>query len=751
MAGKGASGAITSFGPRPYASQSLLRHSNQDTRREHVKQTPRRQVSQRLRVRKHKARAEAQVEAVEDSNLLLTNDLRQAISDVNIKTVIMIFPEALQRRVLDRSLVWRIAQCLHEAFRREKRVARDKARREDTDELIAFTRELVKAIKSSGLLPDRRAHLHLLAIFKESGVRAEGVAFWKWLELQDDQHTDPDVYGAAIELLAVDGASLADLEALYEQALQRFPGSFNAYHLSPNAILTDRDQRTEIKGVPMTLLQGILTARLLRGDSRNAYLALDTAIRLYPTITPPRFFSLFIDERPVEEAYTVFAIACRAGIILPFDTARKLLAALRTSSDLSSLTAHLSALRQMVLLIYMYVGAGGRVSSNAVNEMIIGVTQLLRLHGIAELAQKSKKQLVETVMGTVRKMILLSARLGVKPGMAAINSIITNLGGYGESRQIIGIALKAAEALDLEPTRITFRSIMASAGLLGDGHLVGRTWQDLADSRNDLGGSLDMSDFLVLLKAAKMCRSPDLVTEALKNYGHMLREEECEIISERLHDSPDRDKPTGGYDRVEVGDILSGVRMLEQDLDIFNDRTDALPGITDYNPEHLPILLSPLPDNLRLAERAVRHIYDELTTEQRVNTSAETSSATGEHGHTASHQGGVETSSKSATPALNTADMPLGTLRYENWKVINYLLALAESNDKLYHDAVHHAISSGVAPPTRERVIQGRLHGEKEVGHGLSDARNGASVADDVADPTHIESVRAEIIRLRAL
>ncbi|KAK0322362.1 hypothetical protein LTR82_006815 [Friedmanniomyces endolithicus] len=695
---------------------------------------------------------------IEDADLEFVTDFQQAISDVDVKQVIKLFPEAQKRRVLHHSLLWRTVQCVHEGLRRQARNGEDEARREATEELIAFAERLCNAIRKGELEPDRRGHLRLIAIFKESGAHAQGIAFWQWLEEQDEQDVGLDVYGSASELLAASGTPLPDLEQLYERALQRFPESFNAYHLSPDAVVPDRDQATEIKGISMTLLQGILTARLLRGESRRAYLALDTALRLYPALTPPRFFALFIKERPLAEAYTVFALACRAGVVLPLDTARQLLTALRNSADMRSHESHVAALRQMLSAVYMYVGAGGSITSNVVNEMVIAITQTLRLELAAGLDAEQKKQLVGTTLDAIRKMLETFAHYGASPGISAFNSIIVTLGGYGHSEQTIKVALRDAQALGLQANHVTRRSVLTAAGMLGNKDQVIQAWQDLASTLRQQDKRPDVTDHNLLVKAARTSGCVEFAQEACQAAIGHLPEHMLQSAIDRLHD---RVEETGASGRVDVAQVSSLMFMMEQlrkDLDVLGELTLDHSATQDLAEQRLPMIIATLSAQQILPEYEQRALYDELTTEQaptKVPTlpaepidalsDAPTSDVATTDALTA--HASLEASTKS--PAVSTTGIPLGTLRYENWKTINYLIALAEQHDNTYNRVVDEAISAGRAPPPRDKVLRDSSK-RGEVYHGLSDMGR-TMVVDEGTGTTaeQTEEGRSEVLRLR--
>ena len=144
-------------------------------------------------------------------------------------------------------------------------------------------------------------------------------------------YVDVNCYAVAIDMLARENTPLEDLEDLYSRALARFPGTFSAYHLSPNAILPDRGTPLGITALPTQLLQSITQARLMRGDTKSAYLGLDTVFRIGPTTVMERFARVFHMERPASEYYTVFAMFCRAGIPVAGVSFKALLASLRES------------------------------------------------------------------------------------------------------------------------------------------------------------------------------------------------------------------------------------------------------------------------------------------------------------------------------------------------------------------------------------------------------------------------------------
>lgn len=698
-----------------------------------------------------------------DQSYLILTDLRQAVQDLHIQRVATLFNSLSNKSVIKPNDFRIIAQCLHYSLRAEKRSADTKTRREQTEELVAFAEALVKDVIEGKFAPHCQAHVHLLGFFKESGVRDAGVRFWQWLEMQDDRYVSPDVYGAAIELLAVNGAPLSEMESLYLHALNRFPGNFSAYHLSPDAIVPDRAQATTLKGIPMSLLQGILTARLLRGDARNAYLALDTALRLYPDQVPCRFFQLFLEERPLLEAYTVFAIACRGGVVIPSNQFRQLLSTLRTSSNLTTPVRHAIAVRSMLSILYMYIGAGGQATQNVLNELVIAVTQFLRLKGMASLARITKQNIGLELMDIVRSLLQLFARDGVAPGLTSFNSIITNLGGFGSSKEMVGIALTDIQALRLQPNEVTRRSVLTAAGTLGDGEFVVKAWEGLVQGRADSGQFPDATDFHVLIKNATATGRTKFARLEFEKWREALPSKYHPSISAALDEGRIEPQWNEASEFLHLSSLYKEIRNVAADLMVIHQKTQQSPKIQDFRDQQLPMMLLPTLSQVSLPERHMGALYNELTTEQGLSqTYDETEESSSDPEATSDLEATPEqieralpyvqsTPTSGASLTFSPTNIPLGTLRYENWKTVNYLLGLAKASDEVYLKIVDSAIAAGVVPPQRTLGLSLTNH-ETVESYGLSDVAQTPRYSRrerSKADSTEIQARRNEILRLR--
>lgn len=610
-------------------------------------------------------------------------DLRLALDEQNIDKVAAAYGKVRGVVTLASDDVNSLAQALHTALR-QKEGGRDQR---VPPHLITFSDTLVKDIRDRKLPPSTSANLHLLSFLRETQQFDRAFQFWSWLVDQDDSYVGPSIYGVAIELMAIQGRPAHEAEDLYTQAVKRFPGTFNEYHLSPRAIVPDRTQPIAIKGVPMTLLQGIVTARLLQGSVKDAYLGLDVALRLRPNEVPSRLFVAFIEERPVAEAYKVFMIACRAGTPLHQDSLTKLLVKLRDSAARTPLR-NAAAIRAMLTAVHAYTAdSGGVLSTRILTELVAGISSLLHGADVLSYAQSHANQVTDKLMNLLHKLFSLFSRRQAPPGVAAFNSIIHNVAGKGQREDIIATVMAEMKSLGIEPTSVTYRSCLTAAGEMGSKALIESAWKALVHVREQSGRALEFPDWLMLTRASIKCSHNSFVTEQIEILAHAV----TPFISGRVKDmlensSTSDDRPRNIAPASEdPAVVLRILADLGRDIAALDDQMSA--GRTS-RPE---LSQRPLPMSLgqdsqssvdKIVEQELRAVYDELTEDPM---SPQTSSDTA-----------------LIPPAKTATGYPFDDIRYENWKSINELLAEAEAHDTRYAQAVDEAIRKNEPPPKRD-------------------------------------------------
>ena len=618
-----------------------------------------------------------------------------------------------------------LTQALSSWTRAQLFLQEDRRNRETSEKVQSIANELVQDHYKGTLGPCPTASARLLEYFTVTQSWDIGLEYWKWLEAKDDEYVNADTYAYAIEMLAAQDTKLEDLEALYQQALGRLPVGFAAYHFSPGAVVPDREQSMALPELPRTLLRAIMCARLMRGDAQNAYLALDAALRVSPVIKNQLLYTDYLKERPIAEVYTVFAMACKAGTVLPSNAYRNLLSSLRNNADTRDVRRFVLAVRAMLSATYLHIGSGGKLTRNAVTELVIVLTSLLRVKGIFIMTADEKKELGEIVQDLIRRAVELAARFNAFPTIAACNSIITNIAGIGNAEQTITTAIKDAQALGLIPTLVTRRSIIVAAGSSEDGDLVKQGWQWLVDARAKDDQLPDTTDLYVLTKACAQTDEQAFAREQIINASHLEAYQRDNLL-ERLERSTEiADAIATARHPADMEELRGEFAKIKADLENFDERTSDARGVQDFSAQHVPMLLFSPPKEVRLPETEMRKLYDELTTDPNPPTAV-----------------GADT----REPAVaRDTKVPFGQLRYENWKHITYLLAEAERHNQAYITAVDSAMENGETPPQRNygELFEGE---DKVTGIGLSDPPQEFEASAEEAD---VEKARARICELR--
>ncbi|KAK6006820.1 hypothetical protein QM012_005828 [Aureobasidium pullulans] len=560
---------------------------------------------------------------------------------------------------------------------------------------------LVLDIQAKVLPPSYDAHLHLLSFYKEAADFEKGTEFWAWLVKQGDDYVNANLYGVALELFAFQGRPAEETEQLYESALARFPGVFLHYHLAHNAVVADRRQPTVISGIPKALLQGILTARILRGDAKNAYLTLDTTMRLFPTRTPTRFFTLFVQERPLDEAYKVFMLACQSGAIPGHDALKILLTRLRKAAAATPLE-NAALVRAMIMACYAHNSSGAPLNNKSLNELVVAITTLLKDHAFTKMSSDQLQPMTDAISGLVSDLFGIWATSNSPPGIASFNSMIANLAGRGKRKDIIDHALEAMEHYNLKPNTVTFRSILAAAGEMEDPEAIRSAWTNLVADRIEKGAALELIDWQNLLNAARRINDPDYLQQQLHNFQHIISPHILDRMStaiqaQNFSRKHNPDKNDSSYDLAAKAETMKILEFLKRDIEYLSSNAVS----------HRNFYIEPVPLSLlnrssvykNVPEEYIRTVYDEMTTDSSTarnmfpSSNAEPSTDAGAEADAAATE---------QTPATGPTGYPLDELRYQNWKTINELLSAAKLHDKEYMDAVDVAIKRGTPPPSRD-------------------------------------------------
>lgn len=509
---------------------------------------------------------------------------RNALDAEDVEEGISLYATIKSDRLLDSKTFAQLARILHNRYR----LSRD---HDEKSMLASYAGVLATDLQKGIAPPSPEGSLRLISFFKEAKLRAEGLQFWKWLVKQSDEYVDARVYGAAIELLALSGERLDTIEALYSQGMKRFPSGFIEYHFSPYAVLPEPGQRQRVKGLSQSLLQGIITARMMLGDIYGAYLGLDTALRLFHYQMLPRICEIFVQSRTIPEAYKVLLTAVRTGVRLKAPMLRVLQTRmLHWQQSAKPYSDKLQLSERSLNAFYAYITSGNQLFYTNVGLLVKSMTQLMNpprpidmeLSEYIEFRKEIRKSLCDPTFETVETIIEGEM---AEPEISVYNTLIS-MAGRSRNRILFGRILQQIELHDLKPDNVTYKVVLTAAGLLEDAEIVRSTWNILADT------------FVINDKTKVAHENRFRLREACKNAGCMdfyyaqVRQGSEEEDSDRMHamaagrgpdvdDSearPDQKSESAAAMSSELAKSVSGMNELAYDL---------IPKMTPADPDEI--------------------------------------------------------------------------------------------------------------------------------------------------------------------
>ncbi|KAI9843819.1 MAG: hypothetical protein M1837_006079 [Sclerophora amabilis] len=616
------------------------------------------------------------------------------------------YDSLIRASILEERDCLELTRLLHNYYRNNSKLSPQSKER-----LYGYVEGIVNDLKARRLPGHPFASVHLLSYYRESGHYDAGLKLWAWLARQDASYTDARTHGAAIELLAYYGEALENLEEMFTQALRLFPGDFVEYHLSRHAILPDRSKAIVFGGARMVLLQGILTARLLRGDWRNAYLAFDTALRLYPNQVPRKFFELFIAERPLKEAYKVFLLACRSGEAPKAQIFNILLQKLLKSEGTAELSW--SNARTIVLAtlhaFQAFVSVDGNIKNTHLNHLIKGILLVARPPSTNESEQTDGNDSIaikQKFSAAIVDLMNMFEKRGEAYSTATFNTIMS-VAGRLRSVELIDLALQKMSEAGLSPDLITYRILINAAGELKDMQRVKSYWEALVKIPSvsrptpELHVIRIIRDWKALTRAAKNCDDLAYVDGQLSKHKDGMSTHTIQTIQQEMSEGPKKRYRTSternfndldGFATevtAKVSEIQQAVAAATNPSTTFREDRASMDMSYPLTP------VSSLPEEISVA------LYDRLTSDPRRTTTA--SSSTPHQDEDPSPPG---TTPVEATAAKPNTSYPWAKMRYENWKTINELLADAERNDAARRKRIDHAIDSGQPVTTGQQELE---------------------------------------------
>ncbi|MCJ1294595.1 hypothetical protein MMC34_006153 [Xylographa carneopallida] len=570
--------------------------------------------------------------------------------------------------------------------------------------IAEHVKEAVDHYQRRRLPPDPEASLHLISYFKESNQYDDGIEFWHWIIRQDNNYIDLRTYGAALELLALYGQPLAYCEEVYSHGLKRFPESFNEYHLSPGAIVSQLDQPTRIPKTSMGLVQGIIKARLIHGDWRNAYLALDTALRLHPTQMPSYFFHTFLEERPINEAYQIFCLFCLSGSqIKPYDVTWMLndLAdgqrpGTGEETDLDIALAGLNA-------IHLYSANGRLLDARHLNILLHSSLMLLPITG-----SDNSKYWAESPMDPVAlvyQLFSIFIAMGVSPEISTYNTVIAAAGKV-RHEGILAWAIKALSDSGIASNEITFECLLNATARIAGAAQLESTW-----TARDPSMALMPSTWTALARATSCAGNTEFLHDQMKIHNLSDQKRTMRQVRAELAKSQRADLSGSTVSSASIVNLRCESRVAE-----FSSALQEFQQLLSHSGfenlrKHPAERQSIWSTGDVVNENWQNKLYEELSVESTALPTPEAEGSTIIEVTESSPDSGI----------VNSSGFRLDELRYQNWKGINELLIHAEIFESRMEQEVNKAIEEGKPSKAvrstkgismrgaRQRLLRGQL------------------------------------------
>ncbi|MCJ1399228.1 hypothetical protein MMC11_002430 [Xylographa trunciseda] len=605
------------------------------------------------------------------------------LSNSDLPGLLEAYPKLLKAKLLEPGDTVEISRLLHYGQRSNGLLMSPTA-------IAEHVKTAVDHYRHRRLPPHPEASLHFISYFKESNQYDDGIEFWHWVVRQDNNYLDLRTYGAAIELLAIYGQPLAYCEEVYSHGLKRFPESFNEYHLSPGAIVLQLDQPTRIRKTSMGLLQGIIKARLTHGDWRNAYLALDTALRLHPTQVPSHIFHIFLEERPINEAYQIFCLLCQSSSqVKPYDVVWLLNDLADGQSPGTGNDLDLDIALAILNAIHLYGASGRLLSARHLNILIQSSQKLFPVDGPSDSTRWAEGDMGPVSL--VQQLFSIFTSLGIPPEISTYNTVIATAGRL-RHEGILAWAVKALSDSGVASNEITFECRLNAAARTAGAAQVESTWLS-----RDLRIPLLPSTWTTLARATSYAGNIDFLYDQIKVYN--ISDQKSTMRQVRLELAKSQRAGLFKPPALPTPDLQLRCKSRVAEFSAALQRFQRVIGESDFgNLKKQPgVHQSIWSASAAIKEDWQKKLYEELSFDPTtLATLKAKASADIELPKANEDSGSVESST----------GFRFDELRYRNWKGINELLEHAQLFELRMEQAVDKAIGEG-KPSTQVRSTKG--------------------------------------------
>jgi hypothetical protein len=360
----------------------------------------------------------------------------------------------------------------------------------------------------------------LINCYRDLKAWEDGNKLWDWMMQQKDGIGFFNTYAAGMEFLIRQGGepgSQQVIESTFKRALDEVPNSFLSYHISPNAIVANRDEDTSAS-LPDNLDR--LIEKLMQGrardkdDFKSVFLLLDSAFRLSPNNPNPYLLNCIFDyNASLSHQYKVAVTSCQMGIPVSTGRIHHLLNVLANRDMDANFTTNylvrrISSLNAALDLILWQYSATLTFNPYHINCLLVHLTLFLgrantdpialhpELLGLSRRIAHRTHQLFETIYPFLTPPAL--------PGHNALLILARN----ARDPELLTSTLRTLIRRGGLPDDTTRRVLVAAAGTCGSLPVLTDAWTELVDVAAQHGRPLDHADWGTLMAAAHALHDP---------------------------------------------------------------------------------------------------------------------------------------------------------------------------------------------------------------------------------------------------
>ena len=435
---------------------------------------------------------------------------------------------------------------------------------------------------------------------------------------------------------------------------------------------------------------------LIHGDWRNAYLALDTAFRIYAYDIGQTMLDPFVRFRPLHESYQVFMMFARAGAVIRGRDLMKLLAQLNSAQKAGgSLDLNLDVARAMFHLFQAYLASGGKMDVRHLDHLMKGVLSLLDRRPTAIPGELSTIRDLECqlVWKLLNQLIYFFRTADCPLVLANYCTLITMSGRLRESA-LLSLAMQDFVKARLSAEASFWECLLAAAGDLQRPDLVYTAWTNISQHAVTHDYAFELRTWRALAQSAKETGLKTYVLDQVDRFHDKVDEYTYREIFKALSKRApweDAYKPISSKTPYNVRwQRMRSIQKFCEEMGVLLSNIGKRPFAKPFSFPHTSIWDWPNRPN----EQWQRGLYDEIS----LSSSANVWGVRGISKPTWSNNNRVDWKKSTTSPT----GYSLGQLRYLNTKSINDLLIQAE----IWESKKHQSQSS--AEIRKTLIVNGR-------------------------------------------